>query len=94
MFDADSVSKIKVFADNVHIEGERSCELMVEEMFPDKTFEPAPSKKKCGKFEVEVPAPPCYNFYASRKSKVIDDPNKYILKKTEYGEYLFEFYLT
>ena len=93
LFDAIENTKFKVFSEKVKFEGHRSCELLAAKKFPEETFEVF-GNKICGKFEVEVPAPPCYELPLSKWFKVIDHPSQYISDQTEHGTYLFEFTLS
>ena len=93
LFDAIENTKFKVFSEKVKFEGHRSCELLAAKKFPEETFKVF-GNKICGKFEVEVPAPLCYEFPLSKWFKVIDHPSQYISDQTDHGTYLFEFTLS
>lgn len=64
LFDAIDSTKFKIFSDKIKFKGQRACELLASK-FSNETFKVF-GNKICGEFEVEVPAPPCYELPLSK----------------------------
>lgn len=83
LLDAAENTRFRVFGQKIKFEGHRSCDLLVSKHIDTQNVETF-GNKVCGKFEVEVPAPHCYEFSKAKWIDVQDDATKgeYIVDKT------------